>query len=137
MTIDVESVCTDKDLEVHTLGHSRLQALLPEEEEWLDGNVKTAAPARKRVLLEVMAALEKRRPPIRESDILHPSDLREAVCFGALAILYRGAIEHDDSPNIAKASHFQKAYIAELSSLQPRVSAGVTASSISARVSRG
>ncbi len=144
MTIDVEDVATDTDLEGYTLGKANLQKLLPDE--WLmdpdeaydaDTNFKLATIPRTNSLAEVLQAFRKRRPPIFETNLLDVTQLKQAVCFGALADLYTGAIQHEDSPNVERAKYYTKRFRDELASLQPDVQAGSTASSMSVRLSRG
>lgn len=129
--IDVESVCTDKDLEKHTLGASNLQAIIPGE--WAG----SAAIARGDGLERVLTALKRRRPPIYEDDLADPTELKNATAFAALQTLYLGAITHEDSPYKVRAKHFGDRYSQEINSLQPTVHAGSTAGSLTIRMSRG
>ena len=137
--IDVETVATDADLCAYTLGRSSLNDLIPDDEAWLasDGVSKSAAVARRTALANVLAALLRRRPVISEADLIDPSELRQVVCYGALEILYRGAIQHEESPNVGRAKSFAALYASELQSMQPSVRAGATTSSLSVRLSRG
>lgn len=134
---DVDSVCTDADLEIHTGGHEGLQALLPED--WHDTGAaeKWAKPARQLALDITLRSLKSRRPPVFEADLLDVTELRLPVMFGALEIIFGAAIQHEDSPNEAKSKMFGKRFQAELAGLQPSVQAGSTASSMSVRLSRG
>lgn len=82
MTIDVESVCTDAQLDEYLGG--KLTAgvnLLPTE--WAD-----ASPARQYALRRTLQALARRSPPILEGDISDVTQLHDAVLFGACARLY-------------------------------------------------
>jgi hypothetical protein len=144
VTIDVETVCTDADLETHTLGKNNLQKLLPNE--WLadpdqpyhaETNVKSTLIPRQHVLGEVLEHLRKRRPPIYETDLADVTQLKTVVSYGSLAVIYGGAEQYEDSPNAERAKRFQKKYADELSGLQPDVIAGATTSSLSVRISRG
>jgi hypothetical protein len=135
--MDVESVCTDQDLEDKVLGRAHLQNLLPKD--WLDVGLgrKVATIARTTALREVLEALARRRPPVREADLVYPSELKNAVCYAALRDIYYGAITHAESPYGKQAKHYASQFSQELSSLQPTVNAGVSASSLSIRISRG
>lgn len=137
MTIDIEDVATDADLEVYTLGKSSLQDLLPDE--WLDEDtgVKVATLARQTTLDTVLSTLARKRPPIRSADLTDVTELKAVVCYGTMQILYSGAVQHEDSPNAKRAKHFGAMFRDELAALQPTVAAGVTASSRSGRLSRG
>lgn len=136
-TTDVDDVATDADLSIYTGGVDRLQNLLPED--WHDegASEKWAKPARQEAFDHVLRTIKARRPPILESDLVDVTELKLPVVFGALEIVYRSAIEHEESPNKAKAKAFGDKFAAELSALQPSVSAGSTASSMSIRISRG
>jgi hypothetical protein len=138
MAIDVDTVATDAHLADHVMGASNLQNIIPDEPDWQDDDgQKTAKRARETALAIVLQALGRRRPPIFDSDLLDVTELRLAVCYRALADLYMGAAVHDDSPNLAKSKRFMSLFSDELNSLQPTVNAGVSASSISVRISRG
>jgi hypothetical protein len=145
-TTNVDTVATDADLQVWTGGKRKLQDLLPDEAEWFqtpasdydyDGNPKVATIPRQRALDDVLVSLAKRRPPIRESDLLDVTQLRNAVVYGALAIVYGAAVQHEDSPNVERAKTFRKMFADEVAGLQPDVQAGATASSLTIRISRG
>lgn len=82
MSIDVESVCTDVQLDEYLGG--RLNAtlnLLPSA--WDD-----ALPARAFALRRTLQAMARRSPPILEGDISDPTQLHDAVLFGSCARLY-------------------------------------------------
>lgn len=136
-TTDVDDVATDADLANWTGGPATLQGLLPED--WFEEGAdrKTAKLARQVTLDRILVALKSRRPPILESDLVDPAELKMAVVFGALEMVYNGAVEHEDSPNQAKAKAFGRKFEAELGALQPSVLAGASASSLSVRISRG
>jgi hypothetical protein len=137
MTIDVETVATDADLEVYTLGRANLQSLLPDE--WFDEtlNRKSAANARQQALDDILATFKQRRPAITDSDLADVTELKPAVCYGALAILYQGAATHDESPHLARGKSYASRFTSEKLALQPSILLGSTASSLSARMSRG
>lgn len=137
MTVDVEDVATDSDLEDLVLGKDNLQALLPDE--WKDNETgeKTAKKPRQTVLNIVLNSLKKRRPPILAEELADLSELKMVVCYGALEIVYQGAVDHDASPNLVRAKRMGTKFADELTSLQPSIRAGATASSLSVRFSRG
>jgi len=138
-SINVDDVAVDRDLEKYTAGRSGLQDLLPEDSTWYEsgGGAKSALPARQTALENVLKSLKNRRPPIYEYQLLDVTELKQAVVFGALEILYRGAVQHEDSPNAKKAKDFGDKYRAEVTSLQPQTNLGVASSGIAARIFRG
>jgi hypothetical protein len=131
MTIDIADVCTDADLEKQLLGASNLLKLIPDE--W-DGE---ATIARQEILDRVLSALVRRRPPIRDTDIVDPSELKTVVMYGTLEMLYLSQATHEESPFMKLGKHYGQRFSQELNSLQPTVHAGVTTSSLSVRISRG
>ncbi len=137
MTIEVDDVATDSDLDTYVGGSAVLQGLLPEE--WHDEGAaaKWARPARSEALATALRTLAARRPPIRETDLVDATELKMCVVYGALEIIYRNAIEHEGGPNQSKAKAFGSKFAAEIAALQPSVAAGSTASSMSIRISRG
>lgn len=140
MTIDVNDVATDEHLETYVGGAAKLQGLLPVE--WLaegedEGGECTGLIALQAALDATLAALKSRRPVILSSDLLDVTELRLCTCYGALEVIYRAAIEHEDSPNKKLADTYAAKFRAELAGLQPSTRLGATASSMSIRLSRG
>lgn len=82
MTIDVETVCTDAQLDEY-LGGKLLASVNLMPVGWDD-----ASPARAFALRRTLQSLGRRSPPIREGDISDPTQLFDAVVFGACARLY-------------------------------------------------
>lgn len=130
MTVDIESVATEEDLAVYTLGAANLAQLLPDE--W-----SSFVTVRQERLNFVLSSLKKRRPPINDYDLADVTELKLVVCYGVLEIAYRGAIQHEDSPNVGRSKAFGKLFADELNALQPSISEGSTASSLTIRMSRG
>lgn len=140
MSIDVADVATDAHLEIYVGGTAKLQGLLPAE--WLadgedEGGAKTATIALQSALDSVEISLKSRRPAILSSHLLDVTELRPATCYGALEIIYRAAIEYEESPNKKLADTYGAKFRAELAALQPSTHLGATASSMSIRMSRG
>ncbi len=131
MTVAIADVCTDADLEKYLLGASNLTALIPDEWEGV------ATIARQDALDRVLSSLARRRPPVRDTDIVDPTELRTVVAYGALEMLYIGAVTHEESPYMKLGKHYGQRFSQELNSIQPTVHAGVTTSSLSVRISRG
>jgi hypothetical protein len=85
MTIDVNTVATDADLEQEIGGPEQLANILPRE--WTD-----AEQARQRALALTLKALRRRTPPIVEGSLSDVTELEDAVVYGALEHLYRMAM---------------------------------------------
>lgn len=82
MTIDVDDVCTDAQLD-EFLGGALTKTLNLLPGEWADGE-----PARAYALRRTLQSLERRNPPIFEDDISDVTQLMDAVLFGAAARIY-------------------------------------------------
>ncbi len=140
MTLDVNAIATDSDLEAYTLGAERLQALIPIE--WRsdpdDPETGSAEIARQRALDTVLKALERRRPRILWNQLADATQLRDAVVYGALEILYRAAIDHEDSPNVRRTKDYAQKFADEVSGLQPDlIDDRVATGSLTILISRG
>lgn len=135
--IDVDNVATDADLMVHTGGAAGLSDITPQEWFDVDGYTPTCRPARAQGLTDVLTALRRRTPPIRETELSDVTELRQAVVYRALEILYRQSVSHEGSPNQAKARDFCKLYTDEINALQPTTYAGTGSSGLGFRMWRG
>jgi hypothetical protein len=121
LPIDVDTVCTDADLEGYALGAQALQTLCPEEWLTTDETKKTAKPARQQALNIVMTKLLRRSPPVTEDDIEEPTELKVVVAYGSMWLLYMGAATSEGSPNFKRAEAYRKLFDAELDALLPTV----------------
>lgn len=116
MTIDVNEVCTDADL-VEEIGSSEALSNVLSHSV---GNDSTLA--RRAAMNDVLRMLSRRSPPIRDADIVDPTELRAAVAYGALARLYRQAMTTSDSVFAAHAKTYASQFEDEVAGLRPRVS---------------
>lgn len=113
MTINIESVCTDAQLDEYLGG--RLNAtlnLMPSA--WDD-----ALPARAFALRRTLQALGRRSPPILEGDISDPTQLHDAVLFGACARIYELAMTAGGESEVfyLQAKRYDQKFRDELASL--------------------
>lgn len=115
MTLSVDLVCTHADLGDH-VGLANLENALPAE--W--GG--SSAPARAGALRDVLKSLARRTPPILEGDLQDPTELRDAVAYGALERIYRSAMTTPDSVWATQRKVFDERFKAEVLSLQVTVS---------------
>lgn len=118
MSLDLESICSDTDLADEVGGPENLENLLAKSQ---GGSSETA---RRKALEEVVRALSRRSPPIYESDLTDPTELRAAVSYGALTRLYRQAMTTPDSIFAAHAKTYASQYEDELDGLSPTVGGG-------------
>ncbi len=118
ITLDLETICTDGDLDEFLGGQLRGGVgLIPPAWE-------SAEPARRYALSRVVDHLARLPVPIRQSDIADPSELSRAVLYGAAAHLYTLAITRagDFEVFAAAAKRFEGLFASELETLRPRIS---------------
>lgn len=86
MTIAIDDVCTEEQLREH-LGGQTIDSTGLKPRGW-----DTCEPARQSALDAVLLALRSRTPPIRDTDLADPTELRQCVLYGAKAQLYELAM---------------------------------------------
>lgn len=114
MAIDVETVCTDAQIDTHLGGKLTASVnLLPTAWEG------TALPARAEALRRTLLSLSRRTPPIRESDISDPTELHDAVLFGSISHMFDAQITSGAESEVLylQARNYEKRFERELASL--------------------
>ncbi len=86
---------------------------------------------RQSVLRDVFRALARRTPPITESMISVPSELKAVVVYGSLMRLYRGAMTADGDIHSVLYRDFKKAFASEMTSLRLTVDGGASVDALS------
>lgn len=119
--MDVETVCTEAQLQSY-LGSALTgpSTILPKG--WTD-----CEPARVQALADVLKTLSRRMPPIREADIGTPSELADAVKYGAEKWLLWHAMNAagDQSIFAFKYKVAEKRFDSEVEGLTPTLAGGV------------
>lgn len=132
-TTDVDTIVTHDEFD-EFLGRQLSQGsnLLPKG--W-NGSSK---PARAWAYKEVLKALERRTPPVREADIITKSELKEAILYGAAHHVYALAItQGGETPVFAvQMKHYGTKFGAEVTALRPTVTDGVRAHAHSIGITR-
>lgn len=123
--MDVDTVCTHDDLASELGGVAELANLLP-----TSFNGSSAGP-RALALRDVLKALGRRVPPVFEEDVSDPTELRDAVAFGALERIYRSAMTTPDSVFGTQRKIYDERFKSEVLGLQ------VTTGSSGARAPMG
>lgn len=120
MTINVDDVCTHDELVAHVLSARALAELLPDEARG------SSAQVRRNALDDVLAALRRRSPPIRESDLDDPTDLRMAVILCAMRELHFAGIvtAAEGDRHWAKWKAYRDRFDSEIGGMDLRVSGG-------------
>jgi hypothetical protein len=131
MTIAIDSVCTHAELAAEFGGEEELENLLPTS--WAG----SSALARENALRDVLTYLERRTPPVRSTDLADVTQLRRAVCYGALERIFAQAMTTADSVNAIRRKTYEQKFNDECSHLSPTVSvAGSRASAFSFSMER-
>lgn len=130
--MDVDTVCTEAELADY------LQGQLTAGLKLLPITQTDAKKQRQQALDDVLSALARRTPPIRESDLAAPAELKRAVQFGAEMWLRHGGLT-SASPESAQAFLYveaRKRFAAEVDGLMPTLTGGVRGTAYSFGISR-
>lgn len=121
MVFDVNIYATHQDL-VDELGGSerKLRQLLPPDADPSD----PSKAVREGAARDTFKALGRRTPPITPGMVAVPSELRDAVVYGALARLYRGAITVDGDANSLLWRDYQRRFDGEVSGVRLSITGG-------------
>lgn len=132
-TNDVNVYCTHGDL-VDEIGSERkLLKLLPAEPNDPDD---PTLPLRAQALRDVLKTLARRTPPILESQLTVPGELKDAVCLGTLMRLYRNAMTTEGDANGVLFKHFEKLFNAEIAGLRLTIDDAAAVDTLSIAVFR-
>lgn len=101
MALSVDNICTDDDL-LSRAGAARLKQAKPD--------IAERNSARATALREVLLALQGRSPPIRESDLVDPTEMRDVVTYRALQILFENSMAKQDGLHDHLASIYAREY---------------------------
>lgn len=126
-TNDVDLYCTHSDL-VDELGSARkLAKLVPPDSPSEPESADLTKPVREQSLRDVLKALRRKTPPILEAQISDPTQIKDAIAYGALMRLYRAAMTGPDDVNAELFRHFKKRFESELGGLNLTVDNGAVA----------
>lgn len=132
MTIAIDDVCTDEELDDFLGGHLAAgQHLRPKA--WT-----TAEVARQFALDRIVSALARRTPPIREADLADKTELRYAVQLGAAEHLCMLATSNGNDAELFafKAKRYGKQFEDEINGLTPTLVGGQRGSTFSFSITR-
>ena len=113
MTIDVEDVATDAQLNALLLGQLTANIKL------LPVALADASTLRQWALDRTLQRLKRRTPPIFEADISDVTELRDAVLFGAAEKLFEGALSSAADGQVfhAKWQYYSAQFNSEINNL--------------------
>lgn len=115
-TLNVDNIATDADL----YGEQPAEVL----DRALPNGSTGFLAFRQKALQDVVDSLAARRPPVYESDLVDPTELRAAVVYRALVRICRTAITMEGDVWTVRAREYQKEYSAAIDVLRPTVSGG-------------
>lgn len=119
--MNAADIATSQDLANEIGGSAALDNLTSES--------FTAKHALDLTLVDILDSLRNRTPPVAETDIVDPTQLRKPLVDGALSKLYRNNITTGDDVNATKQKLYARSYETALSALRPVVVGSVVASS--------
>jgi hypothetical protein len=130
--LDVDDICTHDELVNVALSAQALLQLLPQSANGDSTNVRRQAYER------AVASLRRRMPPIRESDLSDPTELREAVAYASMMILHFAAITSatEGDVNWTKWKHYKKTFEDEILGFVPTMTGGSDGSPMSGTMER-
>lgn len=114
--LSIDAIATDADLFAEA-SESICARALPAGET-------TYEKYRTQALDDVLAVLRSRRPPIFDTDLSDPSELKRAVVFRSLERLFRNAVTVAGDAWHLRADTYRREYAAELAGLSPTVQGG-------------
>lgn len=106
--LNVNSICKDADLAAEVGGLDVLNRINP--------STAQRDLFRASALNDVVAALLTRSPPVADSDLTDPTELKMAVCYRALSKIYGRAITQVGDRNDALAKGFETSYLGAIRS---------------------
>ena len=125
----IDTVCTDADLITQFGGEEAFGNVLP------DGQ-PNAQPQRQVVFDRALTSLKNREPPVRETELVDVTELRQTVVYGAIAELCWAAMTETGDRWEKLAKRYDGLYQSELSALRPSVAVGQTAGTMSISIHR-
>jgi hypothetical protein len=120
VTLDVDLYCTHQDLQ-DELGSARALVRITSPDD------PDTALVRAQALRDVVKFLERRTPPIVEGQLSDLTELKDVVCYGALARLYRNAMTEDGDVYSVLWREFDDKFASELGSLRLTLEGTVSA----------
>lgn len=121
MALDVDSVCTEAQL-IEELGGNVIDAIGLRPVGW-----DSLEPARSGALERVLSVLRGRTPPIHDTDLATPTELKRAVLEGAKMHLYELAMSTaaDGAVFYEKWKAARQSFRDELAGLNPTLTDGL------------
>jgi hypothetical protein len=120
--LDVEAIATDAQVYEAGGGESLVTRARPKDSP-------TLSAQKSRALADVLKVLAQRRPPVFDTSLVDPTELRDAVVYRTLSNVFGDAITAEGDAWHVRHKRFAQEYANALSSLSPTVTDGVVAAS--------
>ncbi len=129
MSLDVDAIATDADLVNEVQSSTKIAELTRET----SGSAKAA---RQQALDDILRHLSRRTPPIVESSLSIPAELKMCVVYGALERLYRRQMNEAGDQAGTQQKIYMRKYDSEVSAILPTIAGGARGSAFSIAISR-
>lgn len=101
--LSVDSICTDADLANQVGGVSELDRI--------NKSLAVRDTFRQAALEDALASLASRAPPLYDTDLADPSELKLSVCYRALSKIYFAAMAAEDDRNHTLGKNYEREYL--------------------------
>ena len=129
MALDVDTIATDADLVNEIQSATKLAGLTRDT----GGSAKAA---RQQALDDILVHLSRRTPPITETSLSIPAELKRCVVYGALERLYRHEMNEPGDVNGVQQKIYARRYSDEVSAIMPTIAGGARGTAFSIPISR-
>lgn len=119
-TLDVDTIATD----AHLYEEQPAEVL----DRALPKGATDFRAFRSKALDDVLASLAARRPPIFDTDLADPTELRTAVVYRALVRICRTAVTMEGDVWTVRAKEYGREYTGAIEGLRPTVAGGASGS---------
>lgn len=120
-TVDVDTIVSDQALDEFMGGQVKTGPMGLAPETWQNA----AKPARQHALNRVLEALRRRTPPIVYADLAQPTELADAVMYGAAEHLWSLAMTGPGDLGDTRRKYYGDKFDAALDGLTPTLSGGL------------
>lgn len=100
--LDVDTIATDADLIAEVASKARLDRAMPD--------ITQRDAIRARSLQDVVDALGTRSPPLRDTDLADPNELKQAVVYRSLSKIFLSAVAVDGDVHSTLSRAYEREY---------------------------
>lgn len=129
MALDVDTIATDADLANEVQSAAKITELTRET----GGSAKAA---RQQALDDILVHLSRRTPPITETNLSIPAELKRCVVYGAIERLFRHHMNEPGDVHGVQQKIYARRYSDEVSAIMPTIAGGARGTAFSIAFSR-